>query len=81
MDQHKQQQEETTLTHVIAEIDAQLAQARDQIARRESEMVAVQRDVFEDGARSGGSLSSADGFESLIELNQSMMTLNNMAVT
>lgn len=81
MDQHEQQQEETTLTHVIAEIDAQLAQARDQIARRESEMVAVQRDVFEDGARSGGSLSSADGFESLIELNQSMMTLNNMAVT
>ena len=81
MDQHEQQQEEATLTHVIAEIDAQLAQARDQIARRESEMVAVQRDVFEDGARSGGSLSSADGFESLIELNQSMMTLNNMAVT
>lgn len=81
MDNQEQQVEEATLAHVLVEIDTQLAQARDQIARRESEMVAVQRDVFEDGARSGGSLSSADGFESLIELNQSMMALNNMAVT
>ena len=73
--------EEAYLAHVITETDAQLVQARDQIARREAEMVSVQRDVFEDGARSGGSLSSADGFESLIELNQSMMALTNMAVT
>lgn len=83
MENHSQEraQEESYLAHVIAETDAQLVQARDQIARREAEMVSVQRDVFEDGARSGGSLSSADGFESLIELNQSMMALNNMAVT
>lgn len=81
MEHQEQQLEEERLAHVLDEIDTQLTQSRDQIARRESEMVAVQRDVFEDGARSGGSLSSADGFESLIELNQSMMTLNNMAVT
>ena len=81
MEHQEQQLEEERLAHVIDEIDTQLTQSRDQIARRESEMVAVQRDVFEDGARSGGSLSSADGFESLIELNQSMVTLTNMAVT
>lgn len=81
MDDQEQRLEEKRLSQVIEEIDTQLLQSRDQIARRESEMVAVQRDVFEDGARSGGSLSSADGFESLIELNQSMMTLTNMAVT
>lgn len=81
MEHQEQQLEEERLAHVLDEIDTQLTQSRDQIARRESEMVAVQRDVFEDGARSGGSLSSADGFESLIELNQSMVTLTNMAVT
>lgn len=73
--------EEAYLAQVLAETDRQIAQAEDQLARREAEMVSVQRDVFEDGARSGGSLSSADGFESLVELNQSMVALTNMAVT
>lgn len=73
--------EETYLAQVLAETDRQIAQAEDQLARREAEMASVQRDVFEDGARSGGSLSSADGFESLVELNQSMVALTNMAVT
>lgn len=73
--------EEAYLAQVLAETDRQIAQAEDQLSRREAEMVSVQRDVFEDGARSGGSLSSADGFESLVELNQSMVALTNMAVT
>ncbi|MEE0434381.1 MAG: AAA family ATPase [Peptococcaceae bacterium] len=83
MDNQEQERrtEEAYLKRVLAETDKQLEQAREQLARREAEMVSVQRDVFEDGARSGGSLSSADGFESLVELNQSMVALTNMAVT
>lgn len=79
--EQERQMEAAYLAQVLTEIDSQIAQSEDQLARREAEMVAVQRDVFEDGARSGGSLSSADGFESLIELNQSMVALTNMAVT
>lgn len=79
--QQERQTEEAYLARVLRETDKQLVQAREQLARREAEMVSVQRDVFEDGARSGGSLSSADGFESLVELNQSMVALTNMAVT
>lgn len=77
----EQKREEAYLSQVLTETDSQIAQAKRQLTGREAEMVSVQRDVFEDGARSGGSLSSADGFESLIELNQSMMALTNMAVT
>ena len=79
--EQERMKEEAYLAQVLAETDRQIAQAEDQLARREAEMVSVQRDVFEDGARSGGSLSSADGFESLVELNQSMVALTNMAVT
>ncbi len=79
--EQERMKEEAYLAQVLAETDRQIAQAEDQLACREAEMVSVQRDVFEDGARSGGSLSSADGFESLVELNQSMVALTNMAVT
>ena len=61
--EQERMKEEAYLAQVLAETDRQIAQAEDQLARREAEMVSVQRDVFEDGARSGGSLSSADGFE------------------
>ena len=83
MNDHEQERhtEEAYLAQVLAETDRHIAQSEDQLARREAEMVSVQRDVFEDGACSGGSLSSADGFESLVELNQSMVALTNMAVT
>lgn len=43
MEHQEQQLEEERLAHVLDEIDTQLTQSRDQIARRESEMVAVQR--------------------------------------
>lgn len=61
--EQERMKEEAYLAQVLAETDRQIAQAEDQLARREAEMVSVQRDVFEDGTRSGGSLSSADGFE------------------
>ena len=54
--EQERMKEEAYLAQVLAETDRQIAQAEDQLARREAEMVSVQRDVFEDGARSGGSL-------------------------
>ena len=46
--------EEAYLAQVLAETDRQIAQAEDQLARREAEMVSVQRDVLKTAHAAAG---------------------------
>lgn len=71
--------EEAYLQETVAAAEKQLAQAREAIENRQSEMIAAKRELRENTEHGAMGLCSADGFEALVELNQSLAPITDMA--
>lgn len=76
----KQQKiEEMYVEETINIAQKQLAQAQKAIAENQSEMIALKQEIRDCTAHSASNLSSADGFENLVTLSQSMAPVTNIA--
>lgn len=75
----KRQEEEVCLQETVAAAEQQLLQAREAIEKRQSEMIAAKRELREHTEHGAMDLWSADGFEALVELNQSLLPITDMA--
>lgn len=75
----EKRQEEVCLQETVAAAEQQLLQAREAIEKRQSEMIAAKRELREHTEHGAMDLWSADGFEALVELNQSLLPITDMA--
>ncbi len=75
----EKQREEVYLQETVTAAERQLLQAREAIEKRQSEMIAAKRELREHTEHGAMDLWSADGFEALVELNQSLLPITNMA--
>lgn len=75
----ERQQEEAYLQKTVEAAEKQLLEAREAIEKRQSEMIAAKRELREHTEHGSMDLWSADGFEALVELNQSLLPITDMA--
>ncbi len=78
-DQHSERiLEETHLREILEEAERQLKQAHEAVERKESELQELKREIRENTEHGAADLSTTDGFEALVELNQSIAPVTNL---
>ena len=78
-DQHSERiLEETHLREILEEAERQLKQAHEAVERKETELQELKREIRENTEHGAADLSTTDGFEALVELNQSIAPVTNL---
>lgn len=78
-DQHSERiLEETHLREILEEAERQLRQAHEAVERKETELQELKREIRENTEHGAADLSTTDGFEALVELNQSIAPVTNL---
>ncbi len=78
-DQHSERiLEETHLREILEEAERQLKQAHEAVERKETELQELKREIRENTEHGAADLSATDGFEALVELNQSIAPVTNL---
>jgi len=78
-DQHSERiLEETHLREILEEAERQLKQAHEAVERKETELQELKREIRENTEHGAADLSTTDGFEALVELNQSIAPFTNL---
>lgn len=79
IDQHSERiLEETHLREILEEAERQLKQAHEAVERKETELQELKREIRENTEHGAADLSTTDGFEALVELNQSIAPVTNL---